>query len=224
MTLPSGQQASVAVDGAALAALQAAQPNVAQVSLVYDPAPAGINPPQQGIGAAVLPVGSPVDIKLVLRDAAGNPVTPTGAAATAEAVLITLPVLAQPAQPDLVFAWLQAVYGDDGGFLGYARPAATFDPATGTLTWRTSVAALQGTLFLPALLGPAWVQNHDPLVHVFSGPTRQALDFGFAGPQFTTFTVMAPQLGLRLYVYSPVVDNYAWIDVPGVGPSGPPRD
>jgi hypothetical protein len=57
---------------------------------------------------------------------------------------------------------------------------------------------------------------------VWSSPTREGRDFGFAGPQFTTFTVVAPQVVDRLFVYSPVVDNYAWVDVSGVGPSGPP--
>jgi hypothetical protein len=33
---------------------------------------------------------------------------------------------------------------------------------------------------------------------------------------------VAPQVGQRLFVFSPVVANYGWIDVPGVGPSGPP--
>ena len=95
-------------------------------------------------------------------------------------------------------------------------------PRTGGLNVSWVARALSGTPFLPAQVGPGYVQNHDPEVHIWSGPTRLAVDFGFAGPQFTTFTVVAPQVGARLFVYSPVVGNYGWIDVPGVGPSGPP--
>ena len=112
---------------------------------------------------------------------------------------------------------------EDGEVLGWTwSKDEVRDEATGTVTIPLSVAELQGTLFLPVSIQPGYVQNHDPLVHTWSGPTSLAADFGFAGPQFTTFTVVAPQVGLRLFVYSPVVDNYAWIDVSGVGPSGPP--
>jgi hypothetical protein len=106
--------------------------------------------------------------------------------------------------------------------LGYGRLPATFEPSTGSLVVLAPLGALRGTLFLPAVITPAFVQNFDPLVRMWSGPTSEARDFGLAGPQFTTFTVVAPQIVDRLFVYSPVVSNYGWIDVSGVGPSGPP--
>jgi hypothetical protein len=121
-----------------------------------------------------------------------------------------------------VFTWLQAIYDGQGNFLGYVRSPADFDASRGANLLHTTVGGLQGTLFLPVTLTPAWVQNFDPLVHMWSGPTLEARDFGFAGPQFTTFTVEAPQIVDRLFVYSPVVNNYGWIDIGGVGPSGPP--
>jgi hypothetical protein len=98
------------------------------------------------------------------------------------------------------------------------------DPEAGTVTFSVPLAGLQGTVFLPAEITPGYVQNHDPLVRVWSGPTREARDFGFAGPQWTTFTALAPQVQLRLFVWSPVVADYAWIDVAGVGPVGSPAE
>ena len=124
---------------------------------------------------------------------------------------------------DRRFSVFQGVY-EDGALIGLA-------PTQGTHTqdfygWAITVpaASLEFTPFIPVVVTPAWVQNHDPLVHTWSGPTREARDFGFAGPQFTTFTVVAPQVAERLFVFSPVVQNYAWIDTAGVGPSGPPLD
>jgi hypothetical protein len=224
--LSGGQQVSVAVDSSTFNSLRQAQPEIAELVLVVNPAPVPQSVVQAGSvgGGVVIPAGNPVDAKLVLRDSSGRtvPLAPQTAAATSELVSLTLPVLAQPTQPGQEFAWLQGLYDVDGSFLGYIRPSGTFDPATGTVTLRVSIAQLQGTLFLPVLLTPAWVQNFDPLVRVWSGPTEGARNFGLAGPQFTTFTVVAPQIANRIFVYSPVVDNYGWIEAVGVGPSGPP--
>jgi len=85
------------------------------------------------------------------------------------------------------------------------------------------MADLQGTLFLPAALMPAYVANFDAQAHIYSSPFASATDYGLAGPQYTTFTVVAPQVASRLYVYDPVTDNYGWIDVQGVGPVPPPE-
>jgi hypothetical protein len=146
--------------------------------------------------------------------------------ALAAPVELTLPVLTapagQPAPSGAEFAWLHAIDDDSGSFLGYIRSAARFDARRNTVTIRLPMAQLQGTLFLPARLSPAWVANHDPSVHIWSGPAGGAVDFGFAGRQFTTFSVVAPQVGPRFFVYNPVTDNYGWIDAPGVGPVGPP--
>jgi hypothetical protein len=222
LTLPTGQQAGVTVGGAVLGALQAAQPEVSTADVAFDVAPVPVKPVEVAVygGGQIVLAGDPVDVKVELRDAAGNQVgaAPEVAGAIVE---ITLP-LQPPAEPGARFHWLHEVY-EDGEVLGWAwTKSEVRDEATGTVTIPLSVAELQGTLFLPVSILPGFVQNHDPLVHVWSGPTRQAVDFGFAGPQFTTFSVVAPQVGLRIFVYSPVVDNYAWIDAPGVGPSGPP--
>ena len=47
-------------------------------------------------------------------------------------------------------------------------------------------------------------------------------DFGVAAPQFTTLTVLGPQVGQRLLVYDLVTNNVGWIDAVGVGPAGAP--
>lgn len=136
-------------------------------------------------------------------------------------VNITLPLL-QPTDPNAEFHWLYEII-EDGVPIGYTwSPYEVADPDGGTVTIPLRLQDLQGTLFVPASITPGYVQNHDPLVLMWSGPTREGRDFGFAGPQWTTFPVVAPQVGTRLLVFSPVVSNYAWIDVQGVGPSGPP--
>jgi hypothetical protein len=48
------------------------------------------------------------------------------------------------------------------------------------------------------------------------------VDYGLAGPQFTIYTVVGPQVAGRIYVFNPTTLNYGWIDASGVGPSGPP--
>jgi len=103
-----------------------------------------------------------------------------------------------------------------GGPLGTTAPAG-INPL-GTASLRVSLADLRGALFLPTTLVPAYVANFDANVHIYSSPFVGATDYGLAGPQFTTFTVVAPQVGSRLYVYNPATDNYGWIDVTGVGP------
>jgi hypothetical protein len=167
-------------------------------------------------------IGDPApNAQLAIRDtsptAFGMPVT--GLADVS--VNLSLPVMTQPPQPDRVFAWLYAIY-QRGDFLGYVRPPASFDPTTSSLRTRLSLADIQasseGTLFLPAVLQPAWVGSFDPGVHIYSGPTDDAIDYGLAGPQNTTFLVVAPQVGNRLFVYNSATNNYGWIDVRGVGP------
>jgi hypothetical protein len=237
----------VAVGTNVLQAVQAAQPEVASASVVVDPAPTVVNPVSQdvfGNGRVAFSNGmAPVDVQLDLRDAAGNRVTTAasppqapaasaadGAAAApgdasadpaAGVVTVVLP-LGQASEPGAQFHWLHEVF-DGGVFLGYSwSPDEVVDEAAGTVTIPLPVAQLQGTVFLPVSITPGLVANHDPLEQAWSGPTLEARNFGYAGPQFTTFPVLAPQVGLRLFVFSPVVDNYAWLDVAGVGPVGPP--
>lgn len=168
-----------------------------------------------------LAVDVPIDIKFELRDEAGASVRPAQSVGD-ERVALTLPRL--PAvDPSARFHWLYEVFEGDE-FLGYTwSPDEADDLDADTVTFTVPVGGLQGTVFLPASITPGWVQNHDPMVHTWSGPTQEARDFGVAGPQWTTFTVVAPQVGTRLFVHSPVVQNYAWIEVMGVGPSGPPE-
>jgi len=76
--LPSGYQLSVTLDPAAIAALQAALPNVAQVLIVFDPAPSLLNDVQRGSlgGGNVTPAGLPFALTLVPKDSDGKTVTP----------------------------------------------------------------------------------------------------------------------------------------------------
>ena len=225
--LPGGQQARVAVGPDVTEALWAAQPEVARALVVFDPAPPPPNPvlrDQLGGGrVAADPVLAPFDLKVQLQASDGSPVAPAEAVAGA-AGGGTLP-LGPPAEAGAAFRWLHEVV-EDGVPLGYAWApwAEVVDPDAGTVTITLPVAELQGTLFVPVSVTPGYVANHDLLVHLWSGPTREARDFGFAGPQFTTFAVAAPQAGLRLLVLSPVVRDYGWIDVEGVGPVDAPPE
>ncbi|HEX2515204.1 MAG TPA: hypothetical protein VH257_10895 [Chloroflexota bacterium] len=221
LSLPSGQQANVAIGAGVTGALQASQPAVTSALVEFNLAPPAQVAAVEAVigGGQVALVDQPLDIRLELRDAGNNAVAPVAEVAQT-AVEITLPLL-QPADPNSEFHWLFEVL-ENGVPVGYTwSPHEVADPIAGTVTIPLRLDELQGTLFVPASITPGYVQNHDPLVHMWSGPTREARDFGFAGPQWTTFPVVAPQVGLRLLVYSPVVGNYAWIDVSGVGPSGP---
>ena len=39
----------------------------------------------------------------------------------------------------------------------------------------------------------------------------------------TTYTVVAKQVGDRIYVLNEVTKNFGWIDALGVAPTGPPE-
>jgi hypothetical protein len=109
-----------------------------------------------------------------------------------------------------------------GQFFGYMRVPAEFEPATNSLVYRVSLGELRDTLWLPALIVPAYVKNHDGRVHIWSSPMSDAVDFGVAAPQFTLFKVVGPQVGGRIFVYNPATGNYGWIDAAGVGNVGAP--
>jgi hypothetical protein len=85
-----------------------------------------------------------------------------------------------------------------------STPAAGTPPATGA----------------PAGFQPFWVENF-VATPIWSGPDNAALDFGLQ-PQFSSFLVVKPQTGSRLYVLNPRTNNYGYIDAEAVGPSGPP--
>lgn len=185
--------------------------------LLETPAPSGLNAAQQGSlgGGDVTPVGSPITLTLALEDASGN-MLPLPSDLLAQMVILEVPVLSPG-----VFAWLEELDAQ-GQFAGYVRPDATFDPSQNALQIVLPVSSLQGALFLPAVLQPSWVQNFDPNVHIWSGPTSDAIDFGVAGPQGTVYQVVGPQVLGRIYVFDPVTQGYGWIDASGVGPFGPP--
>ncbi|MBI3973280.1 MAG: hypothetical protein HY332_18555 [Chloroflexi bacterium] len=121
-----------------------------------------------------------------------------------------------PDQP----AWLRAI-DDDGRIVGYVRPAPA-TPEAGAVSLDVPSQGITTAQFVPAMAATPWVQNHDPNTRIYSGPTPDAVDFGVAAPQFTTFTVVGPQAGGRIFVFNPFTQNYGWIDAVGVGPSGPP--
>jgi hypothetical protein len=145
-------------------------------------------------------------------------------------VTLRVPVLAPG-----VFAWLQEI-DVQGRFAGYVRPDGPFDPPSNSHVLAVPLGALQGTsqgsnspatgappgapgvLFLPVVLQPAWVATFDPAARVWFGPTADALDFGAAGPQFTVFTVVGPQVLGRVLVFDPLTENYGWLDAAEVSP------
>jgi len=200
-----------------------------QLSFVFQAAPAGLNAVQQGSlgGGVVQPIAGPLDIQATVTDPATRAASSLPEAAKSSTVRVTLPI--PPAaqarlqqDPTAQFAWLRELRVN-GEFQGYLRIDTRYDPGTGTLSYDAPLSDLTGTLFLPAFIVPAYVQNFAPGLRIWSGPSVDAIDLGEAGPQFTIFTVVAPQIGARLFVYNPASQNYGWIDVQGIGPSGPPQ-
>lgn len=228
LTLPSGQVGRVTISADRMAAVRTSNPNAAQAEVAFNPAPIPPNAAAAGSlgGGVVVPVSGPVGLQVHLTDSSGHPLAlARGDPASQVTADVTLPATAdaKTIDPNGVFAWLQEIDNpDDGSFSGYIRPPADFDPTTNSVTIHPGVASLQHTLLLPAVLVPAWVANFDDSVHIYSGPDSAAIDFGVAGPAFTTFSVVAPQVGSRLYAFDAASSNYGWIDVSGVGPAGPP--
>jgi hypothetical protein len=218
LQLPGGQTLTVSLGPNILANL----PTGMHAVVVLDPI---VTPPNQAAagslgGGNVVPLGAPSDIKLQITgdgDIAGF-LKSIGD----QTLELRLPVLAQPTDPSAQFAWLMEIADENGLFLGYIRVPATFDPATNSLVLQIPVSQFNGTLFLPAIIVPAYVQNFDANIHIYSSPFKEATDFGPAGPQYTTFTVVGPQVIDRVYVFNSTSNNYGWIDVAGVGPVAAP--
>lgn len=221
----AGRNVQVIVGIQTMAQLASAVGTGATVEVVIDLAPRVPNQAAAGSlgGGVVVPASGPLDIKATIRSPGGAAVAVSPGTSADVTIDVRLPVTtdASRVNPNGVFTWLQAVY-DDTGFLGYLRPPADFDPASNSVAVHVSASSLSGTLFLPGVLVPAWVANFDSDVHIFSGPTREAQDFGVAGPAFTTFPVVGPQVAARVYVFNPATLGNGWIDVSGVGPTGPP--
>ena len=67
---------------------------------------------------------------------------------------------------------------------------------------------------------PWWVQNQQD-TQLWSGPDSQAVSFGTVAVR-SSFLVVAPQQGPRLYVLNPLSGNYAYVDASAVAPGPPP--
>jgi hypothetical protein len=215
LVLPGGRIVVVSVDTAALAEL----PADSRLRLEYEPAPVPPSDAAAGIlgGGNVDPVGGPIRLRMTLFGPGAPPAPVLPEALARASVELRLPVLAQPEQPSVEFAWLMEIQDSDGQFLGYDRLAAEYDPATDALISRVELRDLRGTLLLPALILPAFIRNHDANVHIWSNPRPDAVDFGLAGPQFTLFKVVGPQVSNRIFVYNLATQEYGWIDASGVG-------
>lgn len=213
--LPSCRPASITVSPSLLAGL----PPGSRLVVGYNPAPVPQNEAAAGSlgGGNVRPLDKPVDLHVRLEDVRTGQALPPPPALANASVTVHLPLDPLPSQGDGQFAWLMEVR-DGQEFLGYMRLPASFDPTSGALFYSISLASLQGTLFLPALIVPAYVANFDPNVHIWSGPTSVAIDFGVAAPQFTIMEVVGPQVGTRIFVFNSASGNYGWIDAAGVGP------
>ena len=195
----------------------------ADVEVIFDPAPSRLSDVQRGSlgGGNTTPAGAPFDLQLRVV-VAGRPV-PVGSRDVTDVPTVTVHLPVNPngaAVPDNgIFAWLVADYGPDGEFIGYLRPQATFNPETNSVSVALPVDQLQGTLFLPVFLTPSWVQSTRASAHIYGSPMPDAVDFGLAGPQFTVFPVVAPQVAGRIKVFNPVTEGYGWINAADVGPA-----
>ena len=178
-------------------------------SVTFEPTPAGLNSVQQGSlgGGNVVPLGLP----FALRVQSATP---------AARIQFSLPSI--KVAPGQTLGYLYSTRSSGGAFAGYLRAPAEFEPPTTRQVWTLSTDEVADLLILPVAFQPAYVQNFAAAARIYSGPDDLALDFGVAGPAFTTFTVVGPQVGTRIFVYSPVSKGYGWIDARGVGPSGPP--
>ena len=195
----------------------------ADVEAIFDPSPSKLSDVQLGSlgGGNTTPAGAPFDLQLRVA-VSGRPV-PVGSRDVTDVPTVTVHLPVNPnagAVPEAgTFAWLVADYGPDGEFIGYLRPQATFNPETNSVSIALPLDQLQGTLFLPVFLTPSWVQSTRASAHIYASPMPDAVDFGLAGPQFTVFPVVAPQVAGRIKVLNPVTEGYGWINAADVGPA-----
>jgi hypothetical protein len=179
------------------------------LSFTFDPSPPNLNAVQKGSlgGGIVTPLGSPFTLDVEAPDDA--------------TVGLSFPSIAVPTDASL--GYLYETRDGGGNFVGYLRAPTTFVPLTGRQDWSLTAAEMRATLVLPVALRPAYVANFVPGLRIWSGPYEGAKDFGPAGPLLTTYTVVAPQVGDRIYVLNEVTKNFGWIDASGVAPTGPPE-
>ncbi len=194
-------------------------PNGKQLRVIFDPAPVPPNQAAAGSlgGGNVVPLGPPVDLSLKVRDLDTGVETELPPTLSNLMVTLHLCIPQHPTNSDTQFAWLREVRVN-GKFVGYFRDAATFDAGANALVTRVPAGAIGGTLILPGFIVPAFVANFDPETHIFSSPFTDAIDFGVAGPQFTRFKVVGPQVISRIFVFDEATQGYGWIDASGVGP------
>jgi hypothetical protein len=225
---PAGGQAVSVSLTPELAASLVTQLGITGVQAALEPvAPESAEAQAASLSGNAVPLGPPLSVKLSLFDAQGTVVLATAGETTADSALtIMLPALPPLADGVGVAMWSQATYDESGVFLGYAPALPALDPQTGTVAVQAPLALLQGQIgrgggavFLPAAITPSYVANFDPDVHLFSGPTSSAVDFGPVPAQFTVFMVLGPPVGGRLFVYDPASVSYGWIDASGVGPA-----
>ena len=181
-------------------------------AFTFEPTPGNLNTVQQGSlgGGTVTPLSAPFAVAIVAPAGAGE-----------NSIGVQMPSI--PVATGEVFAYLFSTGGGIGpGFTGYLRAPAEFDPSTGRQKWSIRIDEAADVLFMPVALQPAYMANFGEATHIYSNPFEGAIDFGEAGPQFTTFTVVAPQVGYRIYVYNPITKGYGWIDAREVGPTTAP--
>jgi hypothetical protein len=236
LTLASGQEVVILLDNE----LSGALPPGWQLLLRFDPRPL---PPYVDAAAAIeggtmVQTSAPFRLQVLAADCISGDALPLPDTVLDFPVSLLLPVDTAPLAADTQFAWLRGLWDADT-FAGYLRIDAPFDGPTGALVFSATIADVESALFLPVLVAPAYVQNVDPDLHIWSGPdkdlglgpdddigaaaTNAAVDFGLAAThQFTTFRVVGPQVGARLYVANTETGAYGWVDGTGVGPPGPP--
>jgi hypothetical protein len=198
-------------------------PNGKELRVIFDPAPVPPNQAAAGSlgGGNIRPLGPPIDLGLRVRDLSTGVEEELPPELSGMMVTLHLCIPQHPTNQDTQFAWLREVRAN-GMFAGYFRDSADFDPAANSLVIQVPAGSLTGTLFLPSFIVPAFVANFDAETHIFSSPFEDAIDFGVAGPQFTHFKVVGPQVSERIFVFDEVSQNYGWIAASGVGPVAGP--
>jgi hypothetical protein len=229
----NGGSIVVRVSSALLAQIRAIAPN-AIARLQFDPYPSTASDAQRGFigGGIVAPIGTPIDLRLDVRDPLGVQVDlgalrqfGYGGTSSAPGVEVAVPVPARLVGTEAVYACLVGLYepGVSGAFLGYGRVPAPYDPASVTNILTIDVDGLQGTLLLPAELRVAYVSNFDPDAHLWSNPTASAIDLGPIGGPVTPMRVVGPQVGTRIFVSNPRTGGVGWVDAAVVGPEDPAK-
>ena len=219
---PIGNEEQITITASDLTWTILASAGIARVRAIVDAEPVPESDAQAGSlgGGIVIPVSRPISIRLE-NFLAGGETAPPGVVPETE-FQISMPVLPGTSKRSSVFAWLVATY-DNTGFIGYVRMPSVFEAETNRVLVSVPLSGLaSGALFLPALLANTSVLIQDAEARLFSRPDELAVDFGLAGDQFSELEVVAPQVRDRLFVFSPVTENYGWIDALKVGPN--PRD